>query len=94
MVMRFALISELPADGKVSTAWIKTHQARYSQKPTAVRAEYEKLVKSLAQLHIIEKALREEVLHVDDQSSDFRSSVAAVLSTSVDVLLTKLLTKI
>lgn len=63
--MRVPFINGLGADGKVTITWISAMKHRLTTQPKTLRADYVKLVKSLAKLHLVEATLREQVLYAD-----------------------------
>jgi len=94
VTITFLIIKELPANGVPDTAWLKFHQEKWLKTPEKLRAEYEKLVKSLASLHVIEATLREKVLHLDAPSYDLRSQLSEMLPAYAGALLQALVRKI
>lgn len=64
--MKFLVIKDLDATGEITQSWLAEMQGSAAKSPEAIRKDYAKLVDSIARLHIIESALRKEVLHVDE----------------------------
>lgn len=73
--MKFAVLKALTRPGYLGATW-KTHlQDAYLEKPDIVRKDYEKLVRAIADLELMEKYLREEVLHLDEETSGLRDAI-------------------
>lgn len=67
--MKFLVIKDLDATGEITQSWLAAMQNAAAKSPEALRKDYAKLVESIARLHIIESALRKEVLHVDEEAT-------------------------
>lgn len=68
--MKFLLLKDLDAQGKVTKTWINYHQDLWSKNPKALREEYVLLVKSIAKLHTIEQTLRVQIFGIGASAAD------------------------
>jgi len=70
--MKFALLKALSPSGTLSESWMETTQQSFLQNPVVFRRDYEKLVRAIADLELMEQYIRKEVLHDDESTSDAR----------------------
>jgi len=78
--MKFAVLKALPTQGLLDSGWTLSIQTAYLKTPEKVVADYDKLVRAIADLELMEKYLREEVLHTDGSTSGLRSVMDQVAS--------------
>jgi hypothetical protein len=76
--MKFLQIKDMDLAGP-DRFWLDTHRANFLTDPSKFRAEYAKLVSTLGKLHVIEDALRKQVLDTDGKSSPLLSLVSVML---------------
>lgn len=79
--MKFAFLKALSRPGVMTTDWKNYTQLCYQNHPEALEKDYERLVQSIADLELIEKYLREEVLHKSEETAGLRS----VMSKAVEL---------
>lgn len=73
--MKFSVLKTLTTPGHLTSDWKKSINRSYEEKPDAVRQDYEKLVRAIADLQLMEEYLRKEVLHNDESTSYLRQTV-------------------
>lgn len=73
--MKFSAIKALPVPGVLTSEWKTSVNQTYAKKPDAVRRDYDRLVKAIADLELIEEYLRKEILHSDESTSPLRQTV-------------------
>lgn len=78
--MRFSVLKTLTEPGKLTSEWKKSINQSFERNPSAVRQDYEKLVKAIADLQLMEEYLRKEVLHNDESTSYLRQTVELAMS--------------
>lgn len=78
--MKFAILKALTKPGYLGASWKHHLQTAYQVTPALVRKDYEKLVRAIADLELMEKYLREEVLHLDEETSNLRSVIDRAVS--------------
>jgi len=73
--MRFTVLKALPKPGMLSESWKLQIQQSFAQNPDGVRGDYDRLVRSIADLELMEQYIRKDILHKDEQSSTLRQIV-------------------
>lgn len=77
--MKFLILKELKPEGPERDVWLKYHQKQYAKDPVGFAREYEKLVKSISDLQLIEYSLRTQVLHQDDFTDSLRGALEKLI---------------
>lgn len=73
--MKFRVLKALERPGVLSADWKANIQNAFNKNPVLVQEDYKSLVQAIADLELIEKYLREQVLHEDDETSGLQSVV-------------------
>lgn len=73
--MKFSAIPALPVPGVLTSEWKMKINQTYAKRPEAVKRDYDRLVRAIADLELIEEHLRKEVLHNDALTSPLRQTV-------------------
>jgi hypothetical protein len=77
--MKFLILKELNRDSVDQDTWLAYHQRAYKKDPIRFAKEYEKLVKSISDLQLLEYTLRTQVLHQDDFTDSLRSALEKLI---------------
>lgn len=80
--MKFLILKELNPSDVDSPTWLAYHQRMYTKDPARFAKEYEKLVKSISDLQLLEYKLRTQVLHQDDFTDALRSALEKLIPIS------------
>jgi hypothetical protein len=67
--MKFAVLKAMDKPGQLSDTWKNITQASYSERPSAFVKDYEKLVRAIADLELMEQYIRKDVLQGDESAS-------------------------
>lgn len=73
--MKFSALKALPVPGKITPDWKTQVNQSFVKDPVVVKKDYEKLVRAIADLELMEEYLRKEVLHDDASTSTLRQTV-------------------
>lgn len=73
--MKFLILKELNPAATDSSTWLAYHQRMQAKDPARFAREYEKLVKSISDLQLLEYKLRTQVLHQDDFTDTLRTAL-------------------
>lgn len=95
---KFLLIKDLPADGMLTASWIAAMRESFDKHPTSFRQDYDNLVQTIADLHVIEAGIRTKVLMLAPPSTDTGTSVVEtlpkLLSGLSEAVITRLLLRL
>jgi hypothetical protein len=67
--MKFALLKSLNPPGVLSENWTNSVQQSYNTDPSGLVKDYEKLVRAIADLELMESYIRKNILHKDGSTS-------------------------